>query len=911
MASPIPTQLSPGVNVSEIDLSQFVQPESLNSGGMVGTFNWGPCLVANRVTSESDLAALFGKPTLDPSDSLSEIDFFAAANFLKYSNNLKVIRIEQSSETNSTSQEAGITSINNCTYPRITNEEEFAKLGGFSGQNGIESIANFRARYPGNFGDSLKVIVWDGTTNETESVNTTVAAYTDFNLIGGYALATMAGISTGAIGYTFTYYNGSPDPDVLVDSNGHEFLGTTSGTHTYTMITIVPPSGVEPTTFINSLDTTSAINFLYATGTTSSNYTLTNNGSDPSGNNQNYYALESISPVGTKYNPFNKYSNSSNSPKTVFAKINLTSPKAVDILFLNADSTNMHSTLTFGNRPGEVGTKNYLTSGIPSNFGSLIYSGNFPSGSSNLFPLYRNTWSKVSTDIFGSTPPSTSIKGWNLLVGLTGGVTFTKTVNGTQQSVGVTFDTIGGLTGIRRDFSFGMKQVGNLSTFATTVTTSTSDFASSNSIFDKIPNTSEFASNVGGSNDEISFAVIDTGGKFGPKNGLLEKFQLLSKATDAKNLDGESIYYKDFINNNSQFVYCTKPFGLSGGGNASSDATTAFGDIIYSYVAADGTTYTGKGFYESQLAHGESSLTGPSTLEYTKAYSIFADDDSAVDILFVPESSVSSDTSQAVEDMVERIAYDTVISPRKDTVLVIPTPKPSNPNQYSSQTATNTINFRKNVLQVPSNSYTILVAGRKVFFDTFNNQLRKMSLSSDVAGILCAQEIPWESPAGFSRGFIRNAVKLETNFSKADRDELYKNGINFFVQFNDGSGTVLYSDKTMLTKPSAFDRINVRRVFIALEKAIAKAAKYSLFEFNDEFTRSQFRNLVTPFLSNVQAQRGIADFKVICDETNNTSQVIDNNQFVADIYIKPLKSINFVQLNFVAVRSDFNLTTIE
>lgn len=243
--------------------------------------------------------------------------------------------------------------------------------------------------------------------------------------------------------------------------------------------------------------------------------------------------------------------------------------------------------------------------------------------------------------------------------------------------------------------------------------------------------------------------------------------------------------------------------------------------------------------------------------------------------------------------------------------MVLPTPKPASSNENSTITTNNAIAFRKSTLTIPSNSYTVLVTGRKVFFDTFNNQLRKMSLASDVAGILCAQEIPWESPAGFSRGFIRNAVKLETNFSKADRDELYKNGINFFVQFNDGSGTVLYSDKTMLTKPSAFDRINVRRVFIALEKAIAKAAKYSLFEFNDEFTRSQFRNLVTPFLSSIQAQRGIADFKVICDETNNTSQVIDNNQFVADIYIKPLKSINFVQLNFVAVRSDFNLTTIE
>lgn len=140
---------------------------------------------------------------------------------------------------------------------------------------------------------------------------------------------------------------------------------------------------------------------------------------------------------------------------------------------------------------------------------------------------------------------------------------------------------------------------------------------------------------------------------------------------------------------------------------------------------------------------------------------------------------------------------------------------------------------------------------------------------------------------------------------------MYKNQVNTFVEFNDGSGTVLFGDKTLLTKPSAFDRINVRRVFVAIEKAIAKSAKYSLFEFNDEFSRSQFRNLVNPFLAIIQAQRGILDFRVVCDETNNTAEVIDNNQFVADIYIKPAKSINFIQLNFIATRSDFNLTTTE
>jgi hypothetical protein len=353
----------------------------------------------------------------------------------------------------------------------------------------------------------------------------------------------------------------------------------------------------------------------------------------------------------------------------------------------------------------------------------------------------------------------------------------------------------------------------------------------------------------------------------------------------------------------------TKPLGFTGGGNASSNATTAFGDIVQNYKDADGNTKTRVGIYDANLEFGQSGITTPSLAEYTSAYKLFADDDYAVDILFLPESSVSN-ISVVSETYLESRVYETVIAPRKDTVLILPTPKPSSGLQHTADITTKTINYR-NRLTVPSNSYTMLVAGRKVYFDTFNNQIRKMSLSSDLAGILSAQEIPWESPAGFARGNIRNAIKLETNFTKADRDELYKNGINFFVQFGDGTGTVLFGDKTLLKKPSAFDRINVRRVFIALEKAIAKASKYSLFEFNDEFTRSQFRNLVTPLLASVQAQRGITDFKVVCDETNNTAEVIDRNQFVADIYIKPAKSINFIQLNFVAVRSDFNLTTLE
>jgi phage tail sheath protein FI len=203
-------------------------------------------------------------------------------------------------------------------------------------------------------------------------------------------------------------------------------------------------------------------------------------------------------------------------------------------------------------------------------------------------------------------------------------------------------------------------------------------------------------------------------------------------------------------------------------------------------------------------------------------------------------------------------------------------------------------------------------SGWKYQYDRYNDVYRWIPLNGDTAG-LCARtdftNDPWFSPAGFNRGVIKNVVKLAYSPTKAQRDDLYKAGVNPVVSFP-GQGTVLFGDKTMLTKPSAFDRINVRRLFIVLEKAIATAAKFQLFEFNDAFTRAQFRNLVEPFLRDVQGRRGITDFKVVCDETNNTGEVIDRNEFVADIYIKPARSINFISLNFIATRTGISFEEV-
>jgi phage tail sheath protein FI len=261
-------------------------------------------------------------------------------------------------------------------------------------------------------------------------------------------------------------------------------------------------------------------------------------------------------------------------------------------------------------------------------------------------------------------------------------------------------------------------------------------------------------------------------------------------------------------------------------------------------------------------------------------------------------------TTQYVIDNVAEVRLDCIVfaSPQDTTtgdVIV-----------GAGSAATTAINLYRDGLS--STSYAVLDSGYKYQYDRYNDVYRWIPLNGDVAGT-CARtdntNDPWFSPGGLNRGQIKNVVKLAHNPSKTDRDVLYKNGVNPVVTFP-GQGTVLFGDKTLLAKPSAFDRINVRRLFIVLEKSIATAARFQLFEFNDGFTRAQFKNLVEPFLRDVQGRRGITDFVVKCDETNNTGQVIDANEFVADIFVKPNRSINYITLNFVAARSSINFSEV-
>jgi hypothetical protein len=407
--------------------------------------------------------------------------------------------------------------------------------------------------------------------------------------------------------------------------------------------------------------------------------------------------------------------------------------------------------------------------------------------------------------------------------------------------------------------------------------------------FDSAPTTSVNATSVGATFDEVHIIVTDVLGKWtGIKNSVLEKYSFLSKASDAKSTSGASIYYKDVINNQSQYIWfldhpSATQFSanvLAGTFNKVAWGTPLVNGKLYENLTSNVTVTLLNGVSGDVVTDGN----------LITAFSVFSNSET-YDVSLIPTGAVSTTVLNSVITIAEN---------RKDCV-VFGSPLITDVVNATNQ-ATKVISTRSNLT---SSSYAVMDSGWKYQYDRYNDVYRWVPLNGDIAGLAARTDFvadPWFSPAGFSRGQIRNVVKLAYSPDKTDRDNLYKSGINPVVSFP-GQGTVLFGDKTLLSKPSAFDRINVRRLFIILEKSISTAARFQLFEFNDDFTRAQFVNLVEPFLRDVKGRRGVTDFKVVCDETNNTGEVIDRNEFVADIFVKPARSINFIQLNFVATRT--------
>ena len=419
--------------------------------------------------------------------------------------------------------------------------------------------------------------------------------------------------------------------------------------------------------------------------------------------------------------------------------------------------------------------------------------------------------------------------------------------------------------------------------------------------FDFAPGTSQYATHQSGSNDEVHVIVVDrTGAISGAPGTVLEKFAYVSKASDAKLPDGANNYYADVLNERSKYVYwMCHPISADLMGNPGTvnwgqpALSTAFQQLSIEF------TY--------DLANG---VDGESGLEYTlsdaaqiEAYDLFTNQD-LYDLSLIIGGKTSPTVAAHLIQNVAEVRGDCLafVSPQNASTGAVILGNTSNEVNQA-------VAFRSGL---PSSSYGVLDSGYKYQYDKYNDKYWWIPLNGDIAG-LCARtdatNDPWYSPGGYTRGQIKSVVKLAMNADKTLRDTLYKNGINPVVTFP-GQGTILYGDKTLLSKPSAFDRINVRRLFIVLERAISTAAKYQLFEINDNFTRAQFKGMVEPFLRDVQGRRGIYDFVVKCDATNNPGSVVDANSFVGDIYIKPAKSINFITLSFIAARTDVKFSEI-
>jgi len=762
-------QVSPGVNVSEIDLTTVVPAVSSTEGGIAGAFRWGPVNERVNVSTELELVDTFGKPSDDNFET-----FMTASSFLAYGNQLYVVRAADANAYNAYANTSAATDL------QVKNFDDYLTKTTGSSQGAI-----YRARYPGSLGNSLKVSVVDSANAYSSNVMSSVS-----NANNTLTFAVSVGANTG----TLTAAQASQNVTAIAVTAGG--LGYTAG---------------EIITFSNgTVNATANIATVNATG-----------------------GIETLDIL-----------TAGQFPNTSVVVIQVANSTAA------SNSTN----------------------------------GNTSSGSGASFTL-----------TLGSTAAANSLANTELNTQLGLLVVGDKLRVGSQY---LKITELGSVTGVsngivQATLSFESRFTGSNAVSQSTNSSVATPLARNWEYFDTVdsaPGTSAWTLDRGGVADELHVVIADEDGLItGVKGTILEKWERLSRATDAKR-DGASIYYKDVINNGSEFVWW-----FADNQNATSNTAN---NMSSSDTNAKPTTFS---------FAGGSDGGGEANIAFTylaTAYDEFASAEEVdVSLLLTGKARGGTNGEQLANYLIDNVAER-----RKDCV-VFASPDRGDTVGVATGQAENVAEFRNSLR---STSYAVLDSGYKYMYDRYNDVYRYVPLNGDTAG-LCVRtdnvRDPWWSPAGFNRGQIKNIVKLAYNPDKADRDTLYKAGVNPVVTFP-GQGTILFGDKTLLDKPSAFDRINVRRLFIVLEKAIATAAKFTLFEFNDDFTRAQFRNLVEPYLREIQGRRGIYDFKVVCDTTNNTAEVIDSNQFVGDIFIKPARSINFIQLNFVAVRTGVEFSEV-
>jgi hypothetical protein len=774
-------QVSPGVQVREIDLTGGIPAVSTTEGATVSVMRWGPLNKRVLVDSEPVLVQRFGRPT-----NLNAENWFNAASFLAYANKLYVTRVANT---------AGV----------------------FTAANGM------------GFSTSPTLTCTTSSGNATITTTNTASLLVGMVLIGGSNVAISTTISSITNSTAF-----------VVSSNA-----------------AVTGSGSSALQWVHpDIAFTAVANTTAAVANLANQVVL---------NEDDYYR------------------------KDTDDSDNVTAGRAFD-----------SDVLWVARYPGALGNSLRISvCDTATGFTSQINLASYANGTVMTLNVGSNTATVTVSD--------------------------TQTNATAQTSVNTAYTTLKGLISVTDNLEFGNSSIGyqslkvtsisNTVTITSNATVTTGVFTislddelklvanqtlSANvtrywefyDLFESAPGTSDYVRSFGNSSavDELHVVVVDDKGAFtGIPGEILEVYKNVSRARDAKNLDGGTNFYKDVINDSSKYIWWARDRSTARSNTANWVATASNNaPLSLTFVAGtDGST-------EANVALGILS-TGWDL--YSSAEEV------DVSILIAGKARGGTAGGQMANYII-----DNICEKRKDCVVFISPDKADVVNNFGNEVE-EMVTFRNSLR---TTSYAFMDSGYKYMYDRYNDIFRWVPLNGDMGGLAVrtdATNDPWWSFAGFTRGQIKNVVRLAFNPRKAQRDELYKSNINPVVTFP-GEGTLLFGDKTLLTRPSAFDRINVRRLFIVLEKAISTYAKYLLFEFNDEFTRAQFRNVVVPYLRDVKSRRGITDFVVVCDKTNNPGEVIDRNEFVGDIYIKPARSINYITLNFVAVRTDVNFSEV-
>lgn len=805
-------QLSPSVQIREVDLTNVVPAVSTSIGAAVIEAVWGPVMDVTTVDSENVLVQRFGKP-----NDFNFANWFTAANFLGYSNNCLVVRSDTTNQRNAVSQLTG--SVNTV-----------ALTSGGAGYSQNTTTVVIAA--PNAIANSIAAIpvVSGGAGYDPDDTDITIGAPDD---VGGVQ-ATAIPIIDG---------NGSLVQIIIVNpGSGYTNIPTVTVDGTSSVAAVLGDAQlIDGTPGIQATATATVLNGAVAEitgGLGGSGYTngtsVTISAPTGSGGVQATATIEVTAGAITGYtitNPGRGYL----TPPTVTPTGGTGAAAAVAVLGGYVSSINVTN-------PGTGYT----------------------------------------------TAPTVTIVGANEIPAVVGTVTV---VQG-----GIKINNLAAYTDLYEQGEgvvgeFAAKYPGSL---GNSIRVSMADAESFDSWiyrnqFDSAPGTSDYALANASTGDELHIVVVDRDGKWsGAAGSVIESFAFVSKASDAKKSDGTSSFYKTVLNNQSKYVWWMDHPAVGTNWGTAANSTN------YASIGANAIT--------RDLVGGVDHFTATDG-QRINAFDLFTNDEE-LDVNLVM-------TGKASPVIVNWVTQN-VTEARKDCLAFSSPHRLTTGDPLIGNTADITeelIAFRN---QLPSSSYLVIDSGYKYQYDRYNDTNRWVPLNGDIAG-LCARtdftDDPWFSPAGLNRGQIKNVIKLAFSPRKTDRDNLYKSGINPVVSFP-GQGVVLYGDKTALSKPSAFDRINVRRLFIVLEKAIATAAKYQLFEFNDEFTRATFRNMTEPFLRDVKGRRGVYDFRVVCDTSNNTGEVIDTNRFVADLYIKPARSINFIQLNFIATRTSASFEEI-